>query len=129
MARLMLPGNMVCLKVSGFPLFNTKKRFKKKHYAFVRYLKLFCFQHVVMFWKSLKWPDPVDSYTIALRMTNDVSSAVETYAEHIHRKLRNVGFFDEEGQFDVTEELCLTLNNLQVKDPCTICSFHHLANV
>jgi len=52
---------------------------------------------------------------IAMQMTNNVSNAVETYAEHIHRKLRNVGFFDEEGQFDVTEKLCFTLNNLQVK--------------
>uniref|UniRef100_H2ZHP4 C2 domain-containing protein n=1 Tax=Ciona savignyi TaxID=51511 RepID=H2ZHP4_CIOSA len=70
--------------------------------------------YVVTFWRSLSWPDPVDAYTIALRLTDDMANALECYADLVHNKLKAVGFFDEEGQFDVTEELCLTLNNLQV---------------
>uniref|UniRef100_H2ZHP5 C2 domain-containing protein n=1 Tax=Ciona savignyi TaxID=51511 RepID=H2ZHP5_CIOSA len=69
--------------------------------------------YVVTFWRSLSWPDPVDAYTIALRLTDDMANALECYADLVHNKLKAVGFFDEEGQFDVTEELCLTLNNLQ----------------
>uniref|UniRef100_F6UTA8 C2 domain-containing protein n=1 Tax=Ciona intestinalis TaxID=7719 RepID=F6UTA8_CIOIN len=72
-----------------------------------------CLTGVVTFWRSLVWPDPVDAYTIALRLTDDMANAVECYADLVHGKLKQVGFFDEEGQFDVTEELCLTLNNLQ----------------
>ena len=47
-------------------------------------------------------------------MTDEVSTMIETYADMVHGKLRQVGFFDDEGQFDVTEELCLAVNNLQV---------------
>ncbi|XP_078492943.1 BAI1-associated protein 3-like [Ciona intestinalis] len=72
-----------------------------------------CLTGIMTFWRSLVWPDPVDAYTIALRLTDDMANAVECYADLVHGKLKQVGFFDEEGQFDVTEELCLTLNNLQ----------------
>ncbi|CAK8687755.1 unnamed protein product [Clavelina lepadiformis] len=72
-----------------------------------------CLTGVVTFWSNLQWPDPVDAYTIALRLTDDMASSIESYADLIHRKLSSVGFFDDEGQFDVTEELCLALNNLQ----------------
>jgi len=73
------------------------------------------FQYVVTFWRNLQWPDPVDAYTIALRITDDMANAIETYADLVYKKLKDVGFFDDEGQFDVTEELCLALNNLQVR--------------
>ena len=43
-----------------------------------------------------------------------MANAIETYADLVYKKLKDVGFFDDEGQFDVTEELCLALNNLQV---------------
>ena len=75
---------------------------------------LFLFQHVVTFWRNLQWPDPVDAYTIALRLTDDMANAIEKYADLVYKKLKDVGFFDDEGQFDVTEALCLALNNLQV---------------
>ena len=75
-----------------------------------------CFpQHVLTFWNNLCWPDPVDAYTIALRLTDEVATMIEIYADMVHGKLRQVGFFDDEGQFDVTEELCLAVNNLQVR--------------
>ena len=74
------------------------------------------FQHVITFWNALQWPDPVDAYTIALRLTDDIATAIEKYAELILKKLKAVGFFDDEGQFDVTEELCIALNNLQVQN-------------
>lgn len=69
---------------------------------------------MVRFWLQLKWPDPVDSIVIATRIMEDISHGVEYYADLVEGKLKAVGFFDDEGQFDVTEELCLALNNLEV---------------
>ena len=71
-------------------------------------------QHVLDFWSRLQWPDPVDTYTISFRIIDDVINSAEYYAKQVHGKLNSVGFFDLEGQFDVTEELCIALNNLQV---------------
>jgi len=70
-------------------------------------------QHVLDFWSRLQWPDPVDTYTISFRIIDDVINSAEYYAKQVHGKLNSVGFFDLEGQFDVTEELCIALNNLQ----------------
>lgn len=57
----------------------------------------------------------MDGFLIATRITEDLSNGVELYADLVHDKLKAVGFFDDEGQFDVTEELCLALNNLEVR--------------
>ena len=47
-------------------------------------------------------------------LANDVAQCVELYADLLYEKLKDVGFFDDVGQFDVTEQLCFALNNLHV---------------
>jgi len=54
-------------------------------------------------------------------LSNDVAQCVELYADLVYEKLKSVGFFDDVGQFDVTEQLCIALNNLCVS-LCEFCS-------
>ncbi|KAH9365648.1 hypothetical protein HPB48_013136 [Haemaphysalis longicornis] len=35
------------------------------------------------------------------------------YANLCHQKLLNAGYYDEEGQFDVSEEVCIVINNME----------------
>ena len=69
---------------------------------------------MVKTWESWDWPDPQDEYTIVMWLTDEVTRSIETYADLVYMKLKSVGFFDDVGQFDVTEELCIALNNLHV---------------
>ena len=62
----------------------------------------------------LKWPSVIDTYTISFRLIDDVVNCAEYYGGLMYKKLVRNGFYDIEGQFDVTEEMCLALNNLQV---------------
>ncbi|XP_039273760.2 protein unc-13 homolog D-like [Styela clava] len=72
-----------------------------------------CLDSVVTFWLRIKWPDLMDGFLIATRIAEDISNGAELYADLVHDKLKAVGYFDDEGQFDVTEELCFALNNLE----------------
>ncbi|KAK3089636.1 hypothetical protein FSP39_005238 [Pinctada imbricata] len=35
------------------------------------------------------------------------------YADLIHKRLIQKGYYDEVGQFDITEQLCITINNIE----------------
>ena len=46
------------------------------------------------------------------KLTEDVCGGAMQYAELIHDKLRKAGYYDEEGQFDVTEQV---LDSIEIK--------------
>lgn len=57
------------------------------------------------FWRNLDWPDLIDGLPMAKKLTDDVCSGAVMYADLMHEKLKQAGYYDEEGQFDVTEQV------------------------
>ena len=57
------------------------------------------------FWKRLDWPDLIDGLPMVKKLTEDVCFAAVMYADLMHDKLKQAGYYDEEGQFDVTEQV------------------------
>ncbi|XP_052265684.1 BAI1-associated protein 3-like isoform X2 [Dreissena polymorpha] len=72
-----------------------------------------CFSQMTEFWRNLDWPDLIDALPMARKLTEDVCNGAVLYADLMHEKLRSAGYYDEEGQFDITEQLCITINNIE----------------
>ena len=63
------------------------------------------FSQMTEFWKNLDWPDLIDALPMVRKLTEDVCNGAALYAELVHRKLQQAGYYDEEGQFDVTDKV------------------------
>ncbi|GFO38153.1 Bai1-associated protein 3 [Plakobranchus ocellatus] len=72
-----------------------------------------CFTQITEFWKQLAWPDRAGAYPFVYKLTEDICNGAKLYADLVHTKLTEKGYYDDEGQFDVTEELCITINNIE----------------
>ncbi|OPL33723.1 hypothetical protein AM593_01000, partial [Mytilus galloprovincialis] len=72
-----------------------------------------CFAQITEFWKQLKWPDLVDAFPLVQQIIKDICDGAVLYADLIHQKLIAEGYYDEEGQFDISEPLCITINNVE----------------
>ncbi|XP_038064118.1 protein unc-13 homolog D-like isoform X2 [Patiria miniata] len=72
-----------------------------------------CFAQIREFWQRLDWPDTVGSYVFVAKVTDDICHGAVSYANIIHDKLRQNGYYDDEGQFDVTDQLCIAINNIE----------------
>ena len=57
------------------------------------------------FWRNLDWPDLMDALPLARKLTEDVCSGAVLYADLVHEKLRKAGYYDDDGQFDITEQV------------------------
>ncbi|XP_063444013.1 BAI1-associated protein 3-like isoform X1 [Mytilus trossulus] len=72
-----------------------------------------CFAQITEFWKQLKWPDLVDAFPLVQQIIKDICDGAVLYADLIHQKLIAEGYYDDEGQFDISEPLCITINNVE----------------
>ncbi|CAG5125590.1 unnamed protein product, partial [Candidula unifasciata] len=72
-----------------------------------------CFTQITEFWKQLAWPDRAGAYPFVYKLTEDICGGAKLYADLVHTKLSDEGYYDDEGQFDVTEKLCITINNIE----------------
>ncbi|XP_022095596.1 protein unc-13 homolog D-like isoform X2 [Acanthaster planci] len=72
-----------------------------------------CFAQIREFWQKLDWPDTVGSYVFVAKVTDDICHGAVSYANIIHDKLRQKGYYDDEGQFDITDQLCIAINNIE----------------
>eukprot|EP00118_Oscarella_pearsei_P012338 m.90077 g.90077 ORF g.90077 m.90077 type:complete len:1167 (+) comp36639_c0_seq15:88-3588(+) len=68
---------------------------------------------MVVTWKQLEWPDPVRAYNFLVKLTERICSTAKYYADRVHDHLKKNSYFDDEGQFDITNQLCITLNNVE----------------
>ncbi|XP_077526534.1 BAI1-associated protein 3-like isoform X2 [Haemaphysalis longicornis] len=72
-----------------------------------------CFGQIKQFWRQLAWPDLRGSYPFVFKILEAVCDGAMFYANLCHQKLLNAGYYDEEGQFDVSEEVCIVINNME----------------
>ena len=64
------------------------------------------------FWKNLDWPDLIDALPLVQQLTEDTCGGAVLYADLVHEKLRKAGYYDEDGQFDVTEQVDVYFTSL-----------------
>ncbi|XP_014672472.1 PREDICTED: BAI1-associated protein 3-like isoform X2 [Priapulus caudatus] len=72
-----------------------------------------CFTQIREFWKQLAWPDTAGAYVFVTKVLEDICNGAIFYADEVHKKLQAAGYYDDSGVFDVTEELCITINNIE----------------
>ncbi|PIK44409.1 hypothetical protein BSL78_18733 [Apostichopus japonicus] len=65
------------------------------------------------FWNKLNWPDPAGAYVFATCVTDYICNCGLEYGHLIHAKLTANGFYDTVGRFDVSDQLCIAINNLE----------------
>ncbi|CAE1239170.1 BAIAP3 [Acanthosepion pharaonis] len=71
------------------------------------------FHHMVDFWTNLEWPEACDAYSFTANLTQNICDNAVMYSELIHDKLYATGFYDEDRQFDLSDQLCITINNIE----------------
>ena len=60
---------------------------------------------MIEFWRCLDWPNLPGALPIVTRIAEDICEGGTYYADLIHQKLKAAGYYDEVGQFDVTEQV------------------------
>ncbi|KAK3709664.1 hypothetical protein QZH41_010991, partial [Actinostola sp. cb2023] len=73
-----------------------------------------CFHQIHEFWKKLDWPDAVGSYVFVTQIIHIICTSALYYADLVFEKLIQENYYDNDPtQFDVVEELCVTLNDIE----------------
>ncbi|XP_035709370.1 protein unc-13 homolog 4B [Folsomia candida] len=68
---------------------------------------------LVQFWERLMWPDVCENYVIIHFLIEVMCYFTVLYAERKLEKLELEGYFDTIDQFDISERLCIALNNIE----------------
>jgi BAI1-associated protein 3 len=76
---------------------------------------LYAYKQIDHFWTNLRWPSwpSAETQRFELSLAKLMCDGALTCSDLIHDKLRQAGYYDEIGQFDITEELCITMNNME----------------
>jgi BAI1-associated protein 3 len=72
-----------------------------------------CFYQLREFWRLLAWPEPNTSVHFEAQIIEAACSAAMHYADLIHQKLADSGYYEQTGPFRTTDEMCVTVNNLE----------------
>ncbi|KAL1506494.1 hypothetical protein ABEB36_005849 [Hypothenemus hampei] len=72
------------------------------------------FYQVNTFWQQLNWPDVESCYTFIAKIIDDICRCCVFYAEKMGSKIEGVGVVENvyEKKFEVTNEWCLAINNI-----------------
>lgn len=76
----------------------------------------YCFGQVVNFWFNLRWSDDATSvpqHSFTYRFVKILSEGAQEVMDMMNEKLKKMGYYDEIGQFDISKELCITINNME----------------
>ncbi|GFW47913.1 protein unc-13 homolog 4B [Trichonephila clavipes] len=70
-----------------------------------------CFVQIKEFWRQLSWPDPAGAFTFVMKVIEIICEGTIYYAKLCQQKLQKIT--DADPQNDVTEKLCITINNME----------------
>ena len=73
----------------------------------------YAFNSTVSLLEKLEFPDDQLNAVFCTLLSEMICRGCELYTTRIHQQIHSKGFYDEEGQFDVTEQLCISLNNIE----------------
>ncbi|XP_069135091.1 protein unc-13 homolog D-like isoform X2 [Argopecten irradians] len=75
---------------------------------------LSCFAKITEEWRQIDFHDPDSALMGVTKITDLICDGARMYGEKIHSMLERNGYYDDSlEQFDVTERLCITLNNIE----------------
>ncbi|CAF2680653.1 unnamed protein product [Rotaria sp. Silwood2] len=72
-----------------------------------------CFTQMTQFWRRLAWPDVLGSIVYLIKITEDTANATRLYATLMEEKLNAKKFYDTNDLTIYTQELSLTVNNIE----------------
>lgn len=72
-----------------------------------------CFFQMKEFWKHLAWPDVVGSFNLVIKLLDAICECAKYYVELTQKKLRETGYYEDQGPFKITDEMCVTMNDLE----------------
>ncbi|KAL5016347.1 hypothetical protein ScPMuIL_005936 [Solemya velum] len=75
---------------------------------------LSCFAKITEEWRQIDFHDADSALMGVTKITDLICDGARLYADKIHSILKGNCYYDnEQGQFDVTDRLCITLNNIE----------------
>ncbi|XP_022345409.2 protein unc-13 homolog D-like isoform X2 [Crassostrea virginica] len=73
-----------------------------------------CFAQITEEWRQIDYHDPDASVMGIIKITDLICDGARLYTDKIHAMMERSNFYDDkEEQFDITERLCITLNNIE----------------
>lgn len=65
------------------------------------------------FWRLLAWPDANTGVHFEAQFIDAACSTAICYCDLIHQQLMDSGYYEQQGSFKVSDELCVSVNNLE----------------
>jgi BAI1-associated protein 3 len=72
-----------------------------------------CIYQIKEFWRLLAWPDNNTGIHFEAQLIDSAGSAALHYSDLVHQSLIDSGFYEQQGPFRITDELCVSVNNLE----------------
>ncbi|XP_055617966.1 protein unc-13 homolog 4B isoform X2 [Toxorhynchites rutilus septentrionalis] len=72
------------------------------------------FYQIKIFWQQLAWPDIEGAYIFVAKIVDDICRCCVFYADRMSTRVENLGVVEHiyEKKFEVTQEWCLAINNI-----------------
>lgn len=72
-----------------------------------------CFYQIREFWRILAWPDINTVAYYEAQLIEAACAAAMHYGDLIHQALADGGYYEHQGPFRISDEMCVTVNNLE----------------
>ncbi|XP_037880919.1 BAI1-associated protein 3 [Glossina fuscipes] len=65
------------------------------------------------FWKNMMWPDEETGIMLESQLVDVVCATAMHYCDLIHTALADSGYYEQQGPFRCSDDMCVTVNNLE----------------
>ncbi|XP_037939126.1 BAI1-associated protein 3 [Teleopsis dalmanni] len=65
------------------------------------------------FWKVISWPEEETAIMLESQLIDVVCSAAMHYCDLVHTSLADGGYYEQQGPFRCSDDMCVTVNNLE----------------
>lgn len=72
-----------------------------------------CIYQIKEFWRLLAWPDNNTGFHYEAQLIDSAGSAALHYSDLVHQGLIDSGYYEQQGPFRISDELCVSVNNLE----------------
>jgi len=72
-----------------------------------------CVYQIREFWKLLAWPDLNTAVHFEAQLIDAAASTSLHYSDLVHQSLIDSGYYEQPGPFRISDELCVSVNNLE----------------
>ncbi|KAK6630949.1 hypothetical protein RUM44_003121 [Polyplax serrata] len=72
-----------------------------------------CFYQIQEFWRQLAWPDLFSAYNFVMTIIDIITSSSLYFSDLVQQKLHDSGYYEDTGTFKVSDEMCISVNDLE----------------